>query len=384
MMKKKRLAIIHTHPVQYNVPWFIKLSEIFDVKVFYTWAPTHEGYWDKKFKRHIRWDIPLTRGYDHEFVHNISPRPGPNTLWGTINPGLIRTLLHFEPDYILIYGWKNLSHLHAMTYFHGRVPVLFRGDSTMLDTSPSPAGRLRSTLLRQVYKNVDYALYVGTENKKYFLSHGLPSGRLIFVPHAVNNDFFRDSDGRYERQAQQWRARLGLDEGNLTFVYAGKFEPKKNLTLLMRAFLDDPHAGHRLLLVGGGAEEERLRAMAQADKRIIFLPFQNQSQMPVVYRLGHVLILPSAWGETWGLAVNEAMACGRAVMTSNKTGCAADLVRQGQNGYIFDFRDHKQLSSLMQSMTIKKAQKMGQASLEIIKNWTYEAGIINLKKALNL
>ena len=379
-MRKKRLAIIHTHPVQYNVPWFIELQKIFDIKVFYTWVQTHQGYWDKKFRRFVKWDIPLTEGYGHEFVKNYSPRPTPNTLWGTINPKLIHKIKTFRPDMLLVYGWKNLSHLHAMKYFHGRLPVLFRGDSTMLDNGKSLRDKLRQNFLQWVYSHVDYALYVGTENKKYFLSHGLKEEQLIFVPHAVNNGHFFDKDGRYTEEATKWRKELGLGEENLTFLYAGKFEPKKNLRLLLKAFSAVTTPKHRLILIGNGPEEQELKAMAQADKRIIFLPFQNQSQMPVVYRLGNVLVLPSAWGETWGLVVNEAMACGRAVIVSDKVGCGPDLVKYGENGYIFDHKNTAELTRIMEDMAIEKAKKMGQVSQSIIKHWSYQTGLENLKK----
>ena len=75
------------------------------------------------------------------------------------------------------------------------------------------------------------------------------------------------------------------------------------------------------------------------------LPFQNQSRMPLVYRLGNIFVLPSAHEETWGLAVNEAMACGRPVLVSDMVGCAPELVMPGQTGEIFrtddwdDFRE---------------------------------------------
>ncbi len=383
-MHHKRLAIIHTHPIQYNVPWFIKLQELFDVKVFYTWRQTHQGYWDKKFRRFIKWDVPLTHGYKHEFIKNFSPLPASNTLVGTFNPFIVKRIKLFDPDIILIYGWKNLSHLRAMLYFHGKTPVLFRGDSTMLDNGNAPKDHFRSYFLKWVYRHVDYALYVGEENKKYFLAHGIKQNQLIFVPHAVNNEHFEDKDDMYKDTAREWRKELGLKESNLTFLYAGKFEPKKNLQTLIRAFMNDNIITHRLILVGNGPEEEKLRDLARTDKRIIFLPFQNQSQMPIIYRLGHVFILPSAWGETWGLSVNEAMACGRMIIASNKVGCAADLVHPQENGYIFNYQDTAELTKILAKITIQSASQMGQKSLNIIQKWTYNAGLENIKKVFNL
>jgi len=57
--------------------------------------------------------------------------------------------------------------------------------------------------------------------------------------------------------------------------------------------------------------------------------------MPLVYRLGDALVLPSGYGETWGLAVNEAQACGRPALVSDCVGCARDIIREGENGMIF-------------------------------------------------
>jgi glycosyltransferase involved in cell wall biosynthesis len=82
-----------------------------------------------------------------------------------------------------------------------------------------------------------------------------------------------------------------------------------------------------LLLVGDGVLGDDVRALAaQHPTRFRVLEFQNQSRMPLVYRLGNLFVLPSAYGETWGLAANEAMACGRPVLVSDHVGCAQDLV----------------------------------------------------------
>ena len=74
---------------------------------------------------------------------------------------------------------------------------------------------------------------------------------------------------------------------------------------------------------------------ANSAHRVVFLEFQNQSAMPLVYRLGDALVLPSGYGETWGLAVNEAQACGRPSLVSDCVGCARDIIREGENGMIF-------------------------------------------------
>jgi hypothetical protein len=91
---------------------------------------------------------------------------------------------------------------------------------------------------------------------------------------------------------------------------------------------------------------------ANCGHRVLFLPFQNQSRMPIVYRLGDALVLPSGYGETWGLAVNEAQACGRPSLVSDCVGCARDIVREGENGMIFRTDDWDDCVRAMKRMAV--------------------------------
>jgi glycosyltransferase involved in cell wall biosynthesis len=94
-----------------------------------------------------------------------------------------------------------------------------------------------------------------------------------------------------------------------------------------------------LLMVGNGELERDVhRLAAEMPEKFRVLPFQNQSVMPVVYRVGDVFVLPSA-SETWGLAANEALASGRRILLSDRVGCAPDVVTSPKVGDIFSTFD---------------------------------------------
>src|ERR1700760_1398564 len=84
----KKLAVITTHPVQYNVPWLIRLADRgIDAKVYYTYEQSSNGeIYDKGFGKDIKWDIPLLEGYSYEFVPNTARRPGLDRYLGIFNP----------------------------------------------------------------------------------------------------------------------------------------------------------------------------------------------------------------------------------------------------------------------------------------------------------
>ena len=158
----KKLAIVTTHPIQYNAPWFKLLAQRNNVqlKVFYTWSQAQHSVKDKVFGKEIQWDIPLLDSYDYEFVENVAKKPGSNHFFGIDCPKLIDTLKNYKPDIILFFGWNFKSHFKAMRYFHGKVPVWFRGDSTLLDEQKGLKTLLRRLVLKLVYSYVDKVLYV--------------------------------------------------------------------------------------------------------------------------------------------------------------------------------------------------------------------------------
>lgn len=59
--------------------------------------------------------------------------------------------------------------------------------------------------------------------------------------------------------------------------------------------------------------------------------------MPRAYVAADVVVLPSDYGETWGLVINEAMATGLPAIVSNRVGCAGDLVVDGETGAVTPF-----------------------------------------------
>ena len=136
---KIRLAIITTHPIQYNAPLFKQMNEGgigFEIRVFYTWSQSKDSLFDREFGRPVDWDIPLLAGYDYTFVENVSGDPGSHHFNGIINPTLLEEIEAWNAAAVLVFGWSFASHLKAIKHFNKKIPVLFRGDSTLMDEPP--------------------------------------------------------------------------------------------------------------------------------------------------------------------------------------------------------------------------------------------------------
>jgi glycosyltransferase involved in cell wall biosynthesis len=347
--RKIRLAVVVSHPIQYYVPLYRRLAARKDlcIRVFFTWHAAETAKHDPGFGREVAWDIPLTDRYDYELVENVAAKPGSRHYWGIRNPELIPRVIHWKPDAIHITGYAYASHLKAMRGFHRRgIPVLFRGDSHLLDQHRDWRWQIKKALLRRVYGWTSACLYVGRNNFEYYRELGVPAEKLFYCPHSIEVKRFAEPNDELERQARAWREQLNIPENRTVLLFAGKFEARKQPLELMNAVLGFGDNRVVLLMVGNGPLEKEVAAIAEGNPhRFKVLPFQNQSRMPVVYRLADIFVLPSAYGETWGLVLNESLACGRRVIASDKVGGAPDLISSQAEGAIFktgdwnDFRD---------------------------------------------
>jgi glycosyltransferase involved in cell wall biosynthesis len=371
----KKLAIITTHPIQYNAPLFALLAKRgrIDIKVFYTWGESVlASKFDPGFNKKIEWDIPLLEGYHFAFVENIAKDPGSHHFTGIDNPSLISEVENWNADAILVYGWSFRSHFRAMRYFHKKKKVLFRGDSTFVTQTSALKSFIRRKYLSFVYGYVDTCLYVGSNNKIYYQKSGVNNSKLVFAPHAVDNERFARDDEKLNREAEAWKRSLGIDNDKICLLFAGKLVEDKNAQLIIRYILKDKQKKYTAIIVGNGEFERELKRITGNDKRIIFLPFQNQGMMPLVYRLADIFIMPTKTSETWGLAINEAMACSRPVLVSDKCGAAVDLVQEGKNGFVFSSTDERDFADMLGLFGTDKhrLRVMGESSKEIIGNWS--------------
>ncbi len=360
-----RLAFIVSHPIQYHAPYYQNLAarDDIEIKVFFTWHAASEAVIDPGFQLPVAWDIPLTQGYDHELVPNLARNPGTHHFWGLRNPSLVARVLAWKPDAVHVTGWAWASHLAALRAFHKlRLPTLFRGDSHLLDKQRN--WLIKKSALSMVFSWPDAFLVAGKANWHYYKAFGVNDERLFPCPPSIDVARFSEPNVEYEFKAMKWRGALEIGPETLVVLFTGKFEAKKNPLALMEAVIGRNDRRIVLVMVGNGKLQQAVaERAARAPCAVRVLPFQNQSRMPIVYRMGDLFALPSLHDETWGLAVNEALASNRPVLASSKVGCAADVITP-ECGFVFDPRDGTALTRLLDEVVVSRAKlaKMSEAA----------------------
>lgn len=361
----KKLAVVVSHPIQYYVPVFQQLAQYVALCVFYTLGKTTN--YDQGFQQEITWDLPLLEQYEFVFLRNTAWNPSSRNFFDIINPEAVPAITAYQPDCLLIYGWAHYSHFQLLRHFKGRIPILFRGDSVCLNPSPYLKTVIKKTFLCWIYRHIDIALFVGSNNKHYFQQAGLNEEQLVFAPHAVDNHRFSDTPSSLDL-----RSKLQIKTQDLLVLYAGKITEKKGVQLLIEAFIANELPGVQLLICGSGRLKSKLIKRYGQQKNLHFLPFQNQQQMPELYHSCDLFCLPSD-NESWGLSINEAMAAGKAILCSDRTGAAADLVNP-LNGAIFKSGNLKDLQRKLTQLCSQadKLSAMGKISKERIQPWSFD------------
>ncbi|MBV8516511.1 MAG: glycosyltransferase family 4 protein [Acidobacteria bacterium] len=377
-----RVALLASHVIQYQAPFYRLLAAHpeLDLTVFYGSRAGAETYHDAEMQTTLQWDVDLLAGYRHVFLRNFGRGEG----WARlVNPGIVPQLLFGRYDAaILFLGWGTITSLLALAACRMRgLPVFVYGDSNEIPRGGSLAHGLR----RALFALVDGFLVSGNTNADYYAHFGADRRRFFSVPWAIDNDRFANESRFAPGERAALRARFGADDDRFVVIYSAKLLPRKDPMTLLRAVDAMRHrARTTVVFLGHGALRDELEAFARArglDAR--FPGFINQRDLPRHYAMGDVFVLPSTY-EPRGAVVNEAMACGLPVIATSASGSAGDIVRDGDNGFVFEAGDAATLARQLDALAEDRAlrARMGERSREIIAAWDYAAGVRGVLEAL--
>ena len=383
-----RIIFVQTHPIQYAAPLFKECTEAgLPVEVWFCEKSANRNSMDKFFGKPVVWDIPLLDGYKHRFFSNQSWKPSVETgFFGLLNLSIIRELRKTPPSLVVVYGWNYattmLLLLFARRFGH---KVALRGESPLTHEGYKPKWKLaiRKWILgKWLFKNIDYAFYIGTRNKEFYKYYGVPDDKLKFTPYAVDNKRFRAAYEQLKDKKEELRTQLGFAANKKIILFSGKFTDKKRPMDLLMAFhqLNDPTA--QLVFLGDGELRTKMEAyIRDFDLQNVFITgFINQSEIVKYYAAADVFVMCSGVGETWGLSVNEAMNFNLPIVASDLVGSSIDLVENKNTGYVFPTGDINKLAECLQQLLI---HPINQNSKDVIDHFSFNEIISTLKQIIN-
>ena len=381
-MKKYSLGIVMTHATQFDGPLFKQVSKDpeIDLTVYYT-RPSGQAPLDNEIGRSPDWDTDVIAGYRYKTR-------------GTGFLGACRfvsKVVNHNHDLVIISGYVPLFHLLIAVYARLKgVLVGLRSDTTLLYTSPRGVKSiLKNLLMPFILKLYSSGHYTGTFAKQYLLRYGFAGNCLFRFPYAVDNHYLARRCSRYRSRREHIRKDFNIQPDSFVVLGIIKLvarEDPMTLLLAFAKFLEHCPTAH-LVLVGDGPMRKDIEATI-SEKAIsnVHLPgYVRYSRLPMFYSIADVFVHP-AIRESWGVSVNEAMACGLPVVVANTVGSHVDLVMPGQTGFVFKTGNPPLLTSHMTKLACdhKLRKAMGDHGQRLIANWGYDDVEESLLKALAL
>ena len=311
---RPRLGIVALNPIQYHAPLHRKIAHRGQVELdvlFLSDAGLRPAA-DPGFGVPVAWDIELLDGYRHSFLSTAGTPTSPHHQ--------ARSMLRWLEghDAIVINGYNNRWMLLAMTACRMRgIPYLLRASSHPQGLSGGTRRHGRQMFTRLVVAGSAAGLAMGRLNYDFYRQARARS--VIFAPNSVDGERFAVPP---LLSRAELLGRWGLPSGRPVIVFSGKLISRKRPLDLVAALRRLP-CDATAFFVGDGALAAQVSSALPAGRGVV-TGFINQSDLPSYYHAADILVLPSE-AETWGLVVNEAMACGVLPVVSDRVGCALDL-----------------------------------------------------------
>jgi glycosyltransferase involved in cell wall biosynthesis len=379
-----KIAIVSTHPIQYHVPWFQKLAgeKQVDLKVYYALIP-NEQQQGVGFGVAFSWDIPLLEGYKWEAIPNKRKSPSLTGFFSSSAPAIYSLLEKERPDVVIITGWQSLPLLEALwASMRLGIPRIVRGESNALRKRAWLARPLHRALLSRF----DAFLAIGNANRDFYRQYGIAPERIFAAGYFVDNRRFEAQHREVRDKRIHIRASWSIPEQHTCYLFAGKLEPKKRIIDLLEALDRARQVNPALHLLVAGTGQLMREAQEMVKRRslpVSFAGFLNQTEITRAYAAADCLVLPSDFGETWGLVVNEAMACGLPAIVSDRVGCGPDLIEENRTGSLFPCGDVSALAGkLVEMADTEKLARLGREAKERVSRYSVENAVAGTLRAV--
>lgn len=340
---KPRLLILTEIVSPYRIPLFNCLAQDPEVDLHVLFLSENDPalrQW-KVYREEIRFSyevLPSWRGRIAGF----------NVL---LNRRVVQALQQASPQVILCGGYNYIASWQALIWSRVRnIPFLLWSESNRHDARKGQA--LIEMLKDEFLRHCDGFVVPGRAADEYLRSHNVRAEKIFFAPNAVDNDLFCSIALEARGKSSLRRRELDLPDQYILFV--GRLVREKGVFELVKAYgALEQEVRNRvgLVIVGDGPARAELQKEASlvTTGTIKFPGFVQREELPAYYALAEMFVLPT-YTDTWGLVVNEAMACGVAVIVSRIAGCATDLIQEEWNGLLIEPRDVSSLKAAISKL----------------------------------
>jgi glycosyltransferase involved in cell wall biosynthesis len=374
---KRRLVVLTEIISPYRIPLFNALARNQDVDLHVIFLAETDP------------SLRQWRVYKDEihFSHEVLPswRRNVGGLNFLLNRGVLRALSAASPEAILCGGYNYVASWQALMWAGAHsVRFLLWSESNLHELRRGHP--MVEFLKSEFIGRCDAFVVPGQWASEYLRAHKIREDQIFIAPNAVDNDLFASAAANARQNSAANRRELNLPDRY--FLFVGRLVREKGVFELLSAYAKlDGNLRQQvgLVFVGDGVCREQLQQQAASITTgpVRFAGFAHREQLATYYALADMLILPT-FTDTWGLVVNEAMACGLPVILSRAAGCGPDLVRENWNGLLVLPREVCALASAMSRLACRPdlCITMGAHSVDLISHFSPAVWANSIARAL--
>ena len=270
-------------------------------------------------------------------------------------------------DAIVVCGYAYPTVVLAMAYMRlHRIPFYMEVDGGLIRETSGPRLWFKRLLVSQASAWISSGDYT----TRYLVHYGAKESATHLYPFTSLWEREIHTAVPTAEEKQQLREKLGMGEKKIV-LYVGRFDPKKGMDDLLQVSPElDSETG--VYFVGGEPAAEHQTFCEEKNlNNVHFVGFKKKDALEEYYKAADLLVLPTK-SDVWGLVINEAMAQGLPVITTDKCVAGVELVENGVNGSIVPVDDKAALTHAINTALTQDYRKMGEASLEKIRPYTIE------------
>lgn len=351
----KKVLYLTNFPSPYRVQYFDELADYVDVTVLFT------GTTETKLQREAQWYVEGT-GKFHRVRLKKTLGAGETDLCLEVISWLKK-----QWDAIVVCGYSTPTAMLAIFWMKlHRIPFWMEVDGGLIRESSGVRYQYKKLLISAA----QYWLGTGNGTTEYLVHYGAKRERVFVYP--FTSLYERDILPRVMslQEKKTLRAALGMKEEKI-LVYVGRFTREKGMDDLLQAAVElEPGIG--VYFIGGEGSQAHLDFCRERDlKHVHFVGFKQKDALLEYYKAADAMVLPTH-SDVWGLVVNEAMANGLPVITTDQCVAGMELIEDGVNGYIVPVQDHARLVEKIHALLSGDYAAMGAAALETIRPYTLE------------
>lgn len=373
------MRVLYANPVfsDYRLPFYKELNRLFDGNFYVMYSPLRyqmEGLIRVLPKiRNMLGDFAYE--YSGEKVYKVK-KPFNKDFDAyyrfPIMRGFFHSLAKYKPDVIITEGffqWTPMVILYAMLH---NVKVYIGYERTAHTERFAPFFKIWQRKLTDKFVTGYFAN--GTETKQYLMSLGIKEEKIhIGGMNADSEGLRKGVASMAESQKFLMREILGLKQDGLTFLYSGQFIERKGISYMLKVweYHSKLYPKDSMILIGGGEKFEEYKKQFGHLNGLKFIGKVPYDEVYVYYGISDVFIIPTL-EDNWCLVVPEAMSVGMPIACSKYNGGACDLIRDGENGIVFDPLDSESMKSAIGYFHGKDLNAMGEKSIVLEKPWNTE------------